>query len=148
MKKVPVVKITTPDAAADLAGLPLTATVAMADVAAAMREGLLAFSTAAGLVVMQQMLTEELAGIVGEKHAKLPDRVGNFGTTDGFVGHGVVAQGRLGAMPARSSMIMVMKAWGSWKPRALARMRPMAALFDSAIPLVSFHSMVASIDAR
>ena len=62
MKKVPVVKITTPHAAADLAGLPLEATVAMADVAAAMREGLLAFSTAAGLVVMQQMLTAELAG--------------------------------------------------------------------------------------
>ena len=76
MKKVPVVKITTPDAAANLAGLPLEATVAMADVAAAMREGLLAFSTAAGLVVMQQMLTAELAGIVGDKHAKLGgDRV-------------------------------------------------------------------------
>ena len=87
MKKVPVVKITTPDAAANLAGLPLEATVAMADVAAAMREGLLAFSTAAGLVVMQQMLTAELAGIVGDKHAKLGgDRVGNWhGTTTGQV---------------------------------------------------------------
>src|SRR5215218_3751406 len=86
MKKVPVVKITTPDAAGELAGLPLEATVAMADVAAAMREGLLAFSTAAGLVVMQQMLTEELASIVGPKHAKLPERVGNFhGTTTGQV---------------------------------------------------------------
>jgi putative transposase len=86
MKKVPVVKITTPDAAAELAGLSLMATVAMADVAAAMREGLLAFSTAAGLVVMQQMLTEELTSIVGPKHAKLPGRVGNFhGTTTGQV---------------------------------------------------------------
>src|SRR5215216_2396508 len=85
MKKVPVVKIATPDAAVGLAGLPLEATVAMADVAVAMREGLLAFSTAAGLVVMQQMLTEELASIVGA-HAKLPDRVGNFhGTTTGQV---------------------------------------------------------------
>src|SRR3954447_20607624 len=81
MKKVPVVRITTPDAAGGLAGLPLAATVAMADVAAAMREGLLAFSTAAGLVVMQQMLTEELASIVGPKHAKLADRVGNFHRT-------------------------------------------------------------------
>ncbi len=44
MKKVPVVKITTSDAAGGLPGLPLEATVAMADVAAAMREGLLAFS--------------------------------------------------------------------------------------------------------
>src|SRR4051794_37365203 len=87
MKKVPVVTVTSPDAAGELAGLALEATVAMADVAAAMREGLLAFSTAAGLVVMQQMLTEELASIVGAKHAKLgPDRVGNFhGTTTGQV---------------------------------------------------------------
>jgi hypothetical protein len=61
--------------------------VAMADVAAAMREGLLAFSTAAGLVVMQQMLTAELAGIVGDKHSKLgSERVGNWhGTTTGQV---------------------------------------------------------------
>src|SRR5215207_7917944 len=86
MKKVPVVRIATPDAAVELAGLPLEATVAMADVAAAMREGLLAFSTAAGLVVMQQMLAEELASIVGPKHARLPERVGNFhGTTTGQV---------------------------------------------------------------
>lgn len=87
-KKVPVVKITTPDAAAELEGLPLNATVAMADVAAAMREGLLAFSAAAGLVVMHQMLTEELTSIVGAKHAKLPagERIGNWhGTTDGAV---------------------------------------------------------------
>ena len=86
-KKVPVVKITTPDAAGELAGVPLEATVAMTDVAAAMREGLLAFSTAAGLVVMQQMLTAELASIVGEKHAKLGlERVGNWhGTTSGQV---------------------------------------------------------------
>ncbi len=69
MKKVPVVKIATPDAVGELVGLPLAASVVMADVAAAMREGLLAFSTAAGLVVMQQMLTEELASIVGPKHA-------------------------------------------------------------------------------
>ena len=85
-KKVPVVKITTPDAAVEVAGLPLEATVAMADVAGAMREGLLAFSAAAGLVVMQQMLTEELTSIVGQKHAKLVDRVGNWhGTTTGQV---------------------------------------------------------------
>src|SRR5829696_4058438 len=87
MKKLPVVKITTPDAVGELAGLPLKATVAMADVATAMREGLLAFSTAAGLVVMQQMLTEELASIVGPKHAKLgAARLGNWhGATTGQV---------------------------------------------------------------
>jgi putative transposase len=86
-KKVPVVKFTTPRAAAELEGLPLQATVAMADVVAAMREGLLAFATSAGLVVMQQLLTEELTSIVGPKHAKLGlERVGNWhGTTTGQV---------------------------------------------------------------
>ena len=61
MKKVPVVKIASSDTAAALAGLSFDATVAMADVAGAMRDGLLAFSAAAGLVVMQQMLAAELA---------------------------------------------------------------------------------------
>ena len=48
-----------------------------------MREGLLAFSAAAGLVVMRQMLDAELTGTVGAKHAKLAGkRVGNWhGTT-------------------------------------------------------------------
>jgi putative transposase len=86
MKKVPVVKITTPPPASVLAGLPFEATVALGDVAGAMREGLLAFSAAAGLVVMRQMLDAELASIVGPKHAKLPDRVGNWhGITTGQV---------------------------------------------------------------
>jgi putative transposase len=87
-KKVPVVQVTTSEAAGELAGLPLEATVAMTDVAAAMREGLLAFATSAGLVVMQQMLTAELTAKIGPKHAKLPagERVGNWhGTTQGQV---------------------------------------------------------------
>ena len=87
-KKVPVVQVTTPEVAGELAGLPLEATVAMADVAAAMRDGLLAFATSAGLVVMQQMLTAELTAMIGPKHAKLPasERVGNWhGTTQGQV---------------------------------------------------------------
>ena len=86
-KKVPVVKFATPQSAAELEGLPLSATVAMADVAATMREGLLAFATSAGLVVMHQLLAEELTAIVGPKHAKLgSDRVGNWhGTTTGQV---------------------------------------------------------------
>ena len=86
MKKVPVVKITTPPPAPMLTDLPFEATVALSDVAGAMRDGLLAFSAAAGLVVMRQMLDAELASIVGAKHAKLADRVGNWhGTTTGQV---------------------------------------------------------------
>jgi hypothetical protein len=59
-KKVPVVKVMTPDGAGELAGLRLEATVVMSGVAAVLRDGLLALSAAAGLVVMQQMLTAEL----------------------------------------------------------------------------------------
>ena len=86
-KKVPVVRFTTPLAAAELEGLSLQATVALADAATAMRAGLLAFATSAGLVVMQQLLTKSFTAIVGLKHAKLgDDRVGNWhGTTTGQV---------------------------------------------------------------
>lgn len=70
-----------------------------------------------------------------------------MGTTVALVGHRV-AQGRLGVWPPRSSRIMVMSAFGSWKPRALARSRPMPALTDSARPLVRRHSMVFSIDVN
>ncbi len=85
-KKVPVVRFATLEAAAELEGLPLSATVAMADVAASLRDGLLAFAASAGLVVTQQLLAEELTAIVGPKHDKLPERVGNcHGTTTGQV---------------------------------------------------------------
>ena len=45
-------------------------------------------------------------------------------------------------------MIIVMNAFAVWNPQALVLMRPMDTLLDSAIPLVSFHSVVASIDGR
>lgn len=48
-----------------------------------------------------------------------------------------MGQGRSGASPVRSSMIMVMNASGSWNSRALVQSRPMEALLDSAIPLVA-----------
>jgi hypothetical protein len=39
-------------------------------------------------------------------------------------------------------MIIVMKLSGSWNPRAADRIRSVAALFDSEIPFVNFHSRV------
>ncbi len=48
-------------------------------------------------------------------------------------------------MPARLSMIMVMKLSGSWRSRAADRILPMAALSDSEIPSVSFHSSVVAV---
>jgi len=85
-KKVPVVTVAERDEAARLAGLPVEATLALTDVAGAIREGLLAFSAATGLLVMRQMMEGELTARIGPKHAKLPDRVGNWhGTTTGSV---------------------------------------------------------------
>ena len=77
----------TPEAAR-LADLPLEATVALAEVAGAIKDGLMAFASAAGLVVMHQMMAAELTEAIGEKHAKIPvtERVGNWhGTTKGPV---------------------------------------------------------------
>ena len=107
-KKVPVVKITTPSNAADaLAGTDFAGTVGLDDIAAVMRDGLLAMSTAAGLVVMRQMLDTELASIVGPKHAKLgARRVGyHHGTTTGQVddGHEILPVGGHGFSPGTAS---------------------------------------------
>jgi len=87
-KKVAVVSVAPADEAARVAELPVEATVAMAEVAGAVKDGLLAFASATGLVVIFQMMQGELSGIVGEKHAKIPvgERVGNWhGTTTGSV---------------------------------------------------------------
>ena len=74
--------------AARLADLPLEATVALAEVAGAIKDGLLAFSSAAGLVVMAQLMQTELTERIGKKHAKIGagERTGNWhGTTEGSV---------------------------------------------------------------
>jgi hypothetical protein len=71
-----------------LADLPLEATVALADVAGAIKDGLLALASATGFVVMHQMMQAELAEVIGEKHAKIgsAERSGNWhGTTKGSV---------------------------------------------------------------
>ena len=62
---------------ARFADRPLEATVALADVAGTIKEGLLAFASATGLVVMHQMMAAE---VIGEKHAKIGggERVGNW----------------------------------------------------------------------
>ena len=44
--------------------------------------------------------------------------------------------------------VHLMHACGSWNPRTFARMRPTAASFDSAIPFVNRHSIVASVEWR
>ncbi|HCO03252.1 MAG TPA: hypothetical protein DIT48_07815, partial [Actinobacteria bacterium] len=65
-KKIPVVTVAEPAEAAGLADLPLEATVAMADVAGAIKDGLLAFAST-GLVVMFKMMEAELAERIGPR---------------------------------------------------------------------------------
>ena len=87
-KKVAVVTVAEAEEAARVADLPVEATVALAEMAGAIKDGLLAFASATGLVVMFQMMQTELTGRVGKKHAKIPvdERVGNWhGTTKGSV---------------------------------------------------------------
>jgi putative transposase len=84
-KKVPVVNVAEVETA-NLAGLPLEATVALADLAGAVKEGLLGFCADVGLMVMSQMLDAEMTARVGPKHAKIPGRQANWhGTTKGPV---------------------------------------------------------------
>lgn len=88
-KKIPLVNVAEPQEAARLADLPLGATVAMADVAASVRDGLMAFASATGLVVMLQIMQAELTERIGPKHAKIPEREGNWhGTASGSVALG------------------------------------------------------------
>jgi putative transposase len=87
MKEVPVVSVADhAEGAARLAGLGLEATVALAEVAAAVKDGLLAFASAAGLVVMAQMMEAELTERIGPQHAKIPGCSASWhGSTPGSV---------------------------------------------------------------
>ena len=70
-KKLPVVTVARADEATELEGLPAEVTLALAEVAGAMREGLLAFASATGLAVLYQMMDAELSSRIGPKYAKL-----------------------------------------------------------------------------
>src|SRR5919106_412760 len=87
-KKLPVVTLSDRDEAAGVvAGLPAEATIALEDVAGAIRDGLLAFSCSAGLLVMQQMMAK-----VGPKGRHDPDRVA---TRNGSAPGSVASGGRV-----------------------------------------------------
>ena len=88
-KKVPVVTVAAPEELSGLAGLPLEATVALADLASAVKDGLLGFCADVGLMVMRQVMDDELTRRIGPKHAKLAARTANWhGTTTGSVALG------------------------------------------------------------
>jgi putative transposase len=53
--------------------VPVSVNVAMADIAATMREGLLAMAVGAGLQVMQALMDQSVTDICGSKGKHLPD---------------------------------------------------------------------------
>ena len=65
-------RTTTSDQALD--HLPEQVTVAVAELASAAREGLLALAVGTGLQVLEAMLAEDLARLVGPKGRHLPER--------------------------------------------------------------------------
>jgi putative transposase len=74
MKTVPTVRLGDTTDAVVLPDLPEEIQLAMADIAGAAREGLLAMSVAAGMAVMQAMFEVEVAGVAGPKGKHDPNR--------------------------------------------------------------------------
>jgi putative transposase len=78
-----------PVAAARVASLPVEVTVAMEEVAGRVKDGLLAFSVATGLVVVCELLEAEITRLVGPKNAKQPGRTASrHGVTAGSLALG------------------------------------------------------------
>ena len=90
-KKLPVVTVAHRDEAARLAELPAEATVAMQDVAAAIKDGLMAFCCSAGLAVVAQLMEAELTEKIGPRGRHDPERVA---TRNGSAPGSVVLGGR------------------------------------------------------
>ena len=74
MKTVPIVRLADTTDAVVLPDLPEEIQLAMADIAGAAREGLLAMSVAAGMAVMAAMFEAEIAGVAGLKGKHDPNR--------------------------------------------------------------------------
>jgi putative transposase len=86
MKTVPTVRLADATDAAALPDLPEEIALAMTDIAAAAREGLMAMSVAAGMAVMAAMFEAEITEIAGLKGKHNPGRAAvRHGTEKGSV---------------------------------------------------------------
>jgi len=84
------------DEASRLAQLPAEATVALQDLAASIKDGLMALCCSAGLAVVAQLMEEEMTAKVGPKGRHDPERIA---TRNGSAPGSVVLGGR--SVPAR-----------------------------------------------
>ena len=79
----------THDVTSGVAGTPEQVIVAMAEIAGAVEEGLLALAVAAGSQVMATMMDNDVAALCGPKGRHNPDRVAvRHGSEDGSVTRG------------------------------------------------------------
>jgi putative transposase len=74
VKTIPTVRLADPTDVAALPGLPEEIALAMADIAGAAREGLMAMSVAAALAVMAAMFGAEIAEACGPRGKHDPER--------------------------------------------------------------------------
>jgi putative transposase len=76
------VRVVTQEQAAGVADLPAEVSLALTDIVAVAREGLLAMSVAAGMAVMQIMFEAEITAVAGAKGKHNPTG-GRCGTAPG-----------------------------------------------------------------
>jgi putative transposase len=74
-KKLPVITLAKREEAARLEGLPGEVTLALADMAATMRDGLMAMSCSAGLLVVAEIMQAEITALAGQKGRHDPERI-------------------------------------------------------------------------
>ena len=80
------VRVVTQDQAARVPDMPEEVSLALADIAAVAREGLLAMSVAAGMAVMATMFEAEITAVAGARGKHKPDRTAvRHGTGKGSV---------------------------------------------------------------
>ena len=90
-KKLPVVTVAARDEAARLADLPAEATVALQDLAGAIKDGFMAFCCSAGLAVVGEIMAAEMTEKAGPKGRHDPERTA---TRNGSAPGSVVLGGR------------------------------------------------------
>ena len=90
-KKLPVVTVAERDEAARLAELPVEATVALHDLAGAIKDGFMAFCCTAGLAVVEEIMAAEMTEKAGPKGRHDPER---SATRNGSAPGSVVLGGR------------------------------------------------------
>lgn len=90
-KKLPVMTVAEPDEAARLEELAAGVNLALADVAGAVREGLMALCCSAGLLAVREVMEAELEAVVGPKGRHDPGRIA---TRNGSAPGSVVLGGR------------------------------------------------------